>query len=763
MRKISFLSGFNLTGPLCLGISFISLFLYGCPKSQDNLKYAREAERLQDFDLAAGFYEREAQTRPHDAHVRISLARMRSAAGMAHLEKGRKFAAQHWLEGAVQEFKNAVAVDPSNQAARQELIAALSMLEMPAAPESKLTVPSDQPSYSDRPPELKVLPKYPINLRMTNDARTIYETVCKLAGLSVIFDPDFPSRRISVELNNVTLDDALDIVSIESKAFWKPLAQNVVWILPDQPQKRRDYEDQVLQTFYLSNVSQPQDVTEIVTGLRQLLDLKRIQQLNGQNAIMIRDTPSKLAAAKVFIENVDRAKPEVLIDVQVLQARTDLIRKLGVNPGTSVSLAFNNGCTSSSSSSCSSSSSSTSSSTTNFTLQDLKHLSAADYNVTLPGASLTALLTDTLTQIIQNPEIRSVDGQTAKLKVGDRVPVATGSYQSGVAATTTSVSSLVNTQYQYLDVGVNVDVTPHVHPNHEVSMKVAIEVSSVTGYSTIGGLQEPIISQRKIEHEIRLKEGEVSILGGLFERTDTKSKSGWPGVSNVPFLSYLTSEKDKETQENEVLIVLTPHIVRLSEISAANLKALYTGSESNIQLKPVYDKEAGLETLENGQTVQGTATGKNQGAITRVHDDKSVLKGSLLFESPQVNLHVGESSLLKLDVREAKDLFTAPIIFQYDPKVMSVEEVRHGTFFSDGGQEIAVVQQIDQERGIANITASRPPRSAGVNGDGTLLEITVRALGAGRSDFTIVEANAKNSKHGQLELGSAQTTVSVSQ
>jgi len=228
MRKISFLSGFNLTAQLFLPIGFISLFLYGCPKSQDNLKYAREAERLQDFDLAVGFYEREAQTRPHDAHVRISLARMRSAAGMAHLEKGRKFVAQHWLEGAVQEFKGAVAVDPSNQAARQELIAALSMLEKPAAPENKPTVPSDQPSYFDRPPELRVLPRYPINLRMTNDARTIYETVCKLAGLSVIFDPDFPSRRISVELNNVTLDDALDIVSIESKAFWKPLAQNVV-------------------------------------------------------------------------------------------------------------------------------------------------------------------------------------------------------------------------------------------------------------------------------------------------------------------------------------------------------------------------------------------------------------------------------------------------------------------------------------------------------------------------------------------------------
>lgn len=749
---------------ILLSVGFILPFLYGCPKSRDNLKYAREAERLRDFDAALGYYESAAKAHPQDAHIRISLAQMRTEAGREHLEKGRSFAAQHWLEGAVQEFRHAVSVDPSNQAARQELIATLAALAgTPSSPEkSNPVLPAPPTAYFERPPELRVLPKYPINLRMTNDARMIYETICKLAGLSVIFDPDFPSRRITVELDNVTLDDALDIVSVESKAFWKPIAENVVWVLPDQPQKRRDYEDQVVQTFYLSNVSQPQDVTEIVTGLRQLLDLKRIHQLNGQNAIMIRDTPSKLAAAQLLIQNADRAKPEVLIEVQVLQARTDLIKKLGINPGTSASLAFNNGCTSSSSSSCSSSSSS-SSSTTNFTLNDLRHLGTADYNVTLPGASLTALLTDTLTQIIQNPEIRSVDGQPAKLRVGDRVPVATGSYQTGTTATSSSVNALVSTQYQYIDVGVNVDVTPHVHPNHEVSLKVAIEVSSVTGYSTIGSLQEPIISQRKIEHEIRLKEGEVSILGGLFERTDTKSKSGWPGVSKVPFLSYLTSENDKETQENEILIVLTPHVVRLSEITAANLRALYTGSESNIQLKPVYDKQAGAESHAGGGGKQTSAAGENQGAAIQAPDDKAIAGSSLSFDSRQLNLKVGESSLLKLDVRQARDLFTAPIIFQYDPKVISVEEVRHGGFFSDGGQEISVVQQIDPERGMASITATRPPGAAGVNGDGTLLEITVRAKGAGSTDFTIVETNAKNSTRGQLELGSAQATVHVSQ
>src|ERR1700690_4607379 len=132
---------------------------------------------------------------------------------------------------------------------------------------------------------------------MNNDARLGYEAIAKLAGLSVIFDPDFTSRRISVELPNITLEQGLDAVSLESKAFWKPLTPSVIFVAPDNPQKRRDIEDEVVKTFYVSNTLTPQDLTEIVTGLRQLLDLRRIQQVNSQNAIVIRDTPDKLVLA----------------------------------------------------------------------------------------------------------------------------------------------------------------------------------------------------------------------------------------------------------------------------------------------------------------------------------------------------------------------------------------------------------------------------------------------------------------------------------
>src|SRR4029077_8600846 len=223
------------------------------------------------------------------------------------------------------------------------------------------------------------------------------------------------------------------------------------------------------------------------------------------------------------------------------------------------------------------------------TLKDLAHLNGSDYAVTLPSFTVNALLNDSTTKIIQNPEVRSLDGQQAKLRIGDRVPIATGSFQAGVgvggSAGTGFVNPLVNTQFQYQDVGVNLDITPRIHPNHDVSLKLSVEVSSVTGQQPIGGITQPIISQRKLEHEIRLKEGEANVLGGLITRSDTKQLQGWPGLAHIPLLRYFFSEDTHNTEDDEILIILTPHIVRMPEWTRANLRPLYTGSESQVQVR----------------------------------------------------------------------------------------------------------------------------------------------------------------------------------
>jgi len=300
---------------LCLGFGLLAA---GCPKGNTDFGQGKRAETLQDYDAALGYYQKALKADPYNANYKIKLNQTRFEASQAHIKQGVELRRKGNLQGAAGEFQRAQAIDPSSPIAEQELRKTVEMIaeknhENDAAAEPPAD--SGQPPLASLPAEIKPLSRAPINLKMSNDSKIVFDTVGKLAGLTVIYDPDFPARRISVELTNVTLEQALDIVSLQSKSFWRPVTENIIFVVPDQPQKRRDYEEQVIKTFYLSNTVQPQDLTEIVTGLRQLLDLKRIQQLNSQNAIIVRDTPDKLLLAGKMINDIDKAKPEVIVQI----------------------------------------------------------------------------------------------------------------------------------------------------------------------------------------------------------------------------------------------------------------------------------------------------------------------------------------------------------------------------------------------------------------------------------------------------------------
>ena len=755
---------------LCVGLGLLAV---GCPKGQPDYNQGKKAETLQDYDAAFVFYQKAAKADPYNATYKIKLNRVRFEASELHVKRGVELRKQGDLQGAAGEFQRAQAIDPSSPVADQELRKTVEMIaekNRVADAAAELPIDPNEPPLAAMPPEIKPLSRGPINLKMSNDAKIVFDTIGKLAGLTVIYDPDFPARRITVELNNVTMEQALEIVSLETKAFVKPVTENIIFVIPDQPQKRRDYEEQVVKTFYLSNTVQPQDLTEIVTGLRQLLDLKRIQQLNSQNAIIVRDTPDKLLLAEKMIRDIDKAKPEVVVQVEVLEARTDRLRDLGILPGQTASVAINPN------SSTTSGSSSTTSTTSNsgITLNQLRHLNGSDLVFTLPSATANAILSDTNTRIIQNPEVRSVDGQTAKLRIGDRIPIATGSFQAGVGVGSTGgagfVNPLVNTQFTYLDVGVNIDLTPRVHPNRDVSLKLKVEVSSHTGDQAIGGITQPIISQRVIEHDIRLKEGEVSILGGLVQRTDSKTLEGWPGLAKLPLLRYLFSHNKTDHQEDEVLIVLTPRIVRIPEWTKANLRTMYSGSETNVQVKreseiraPAQQPASSPQPKTNQNMGAGTPTSAPSATAPAAGTAQGAPAAKIRFEPQSLSLKAGQTATIGVVVDNVSDLFSIPLLLQYNPAVISVEEVQHGGFLSGGTQEIAIVQQVFKEKGQAIISATRQPNTPGVSGSGTLIGIVVKALAPGSSNLSIVQVNAKDSEQKLIPLITGEATLQVQQ
>ena len=561
------------------GVGVILILLSGCGAGSSAFKAGRRAETRKDWDTALINYEKAVETQPGNALYLIHQKQARTQASIFHQKKGRELLAGGRPDEALGEFQKAAGIDPSNSGAAQELTQLLSAQAAARqvrqeALQSALKAREEEPQESAT--ELKPFPAEPLaHFRITADSKRVYETLGKLADLNVAFTSDFQARPLTVDLTNVKLEDALNIVAFQTKSFWRPLTSNTILVIQDTPANRRDFAEQVVKTIYLSNPLQPADRTAITTALKQVLGLQRIIDNPDANAIIIRDTPDKVAAAEKLITDLDRGKAEILVEVSILEADSNRIRDLGLTqiatpplPATSIAgVGFNPA-------------EAESAGVAAVPLNRLGKISTRDFSIVLPGALANALLSDSHTHILQNPQVRVTDGQTAKLRIGSRIPYATGSFLPSLGTGGGAAGLIASTQYQYQDVGVNLDLTPRLLPNGEVSLHAMIEISSLGASVDVGGLKQPTFGQRRIEHDIRLKEGEISLLGGLLERTERVSISGLPGLSQIPFLRYLFSSEHKERADTEVLVMLTPHVIRLPERVQAKGARLAIGADS---------------------------------------------------------------------------------------------------------------------------------------------------------------------------------------
>src|SRR5579864_5819607 len=598
-------------------------------------KKGQDAEARQQYEAAFEFYKSAHDASPKDLKYRIAWERSRLNAAAVKVKRGQMLRSQGDLQDALAQFQTALSIDPALQIAQQEITTTEDMIKSSGAPAPQQAGPPPQPKSqisemldeAQGPVQLQAISDQPITLKLTEDTKTIYETIGKLAGINVLFDPDYTSRRIKIELNGVSLEESLSLVAMESRTFWRPVTKNTIFVAADNPQKRKELEQNVIRTFYLSNISQPTDLQDVVNALRTILELQRVQQLPSQNAIVVRDTPDQIALTEKLIGDIDKAKPEVVVDVAVMQVNRSKIRDLGIAPPQSATVALTNqsfqnlslgnngvGNTNNNNNNNNNNTNNTGTATNQqqpggqVTFNTFKHLTSVSYAVGIPSATVNFLLSDADSKIIQNPEIRAVDGAKASLKIGQRIPVATGSFanpfQTGAIAGSVGA---VQTQFQYIDVGVLIDVTPKVHADGDVTLKVSMELSEVDTNVTIGGISQPVIGTRKIEHDIRLKEGEANLMGGIFEDSDVVSWSGIPGLGQIPLFKYLFSSQHKDKEHNELVFVMVPHIVRQQVVTQLNTKALDIGNGTTVELR----RAAKSETT-SGQPTNGTGTAAPQ-------------------------------------------------------------------------------------------------------------------------------------------------------
>jgi general secretion pathway protein D len=794
----------------------VAMVTYGSPAQAQTAgtwsKRGAEAEVREDYDAAYEDYKKAHDKKPKDLRYLAHFERMRFLAATQHIDRGRLLRQQGDYAGAIQQFMRAGQIDASNQAAQQEI--ERTQRDQPAAGVTGAAAVAAAEQMSQQrqvlneiksiagPIELKPVSNEPITLHMVEDVKVIYQAIGKVAGLNILFDPNYTSKRIPIDLTNVSLSEALRIVGIVSGTFFKPVTSNTVFVAQNTRTNRTEMDELAVQTFYLSNASQPNDGNEILTGLRLMLDPSvKLYLVPSQNAIVVRAPIDQLLLAEKLINDFDRARPEVVVDVAVLEVNRDKIRNLGITLPTSIGLAPQLPTTSTTAAGTTPSPTTGSS----LTLSNLTHLNSNDFAVSISGGTLNALLSDTDTRVLQNPRIRATDGQRATLKIGQKIPVATGSYNAGVSTGAASIG--VQTQFTYLDVGVNIDITPTVHYDREVSLKTKVEVSQQNGSVTISGVTEPIIAQRVLEQVIQLKDGEPSILAGIVTKQDNKSVSGTPGLGELPFFKYFFSSQNKEVQQDEIVFLLIPHIVRESVLTRTNLRVIDTGTGTSVELRredPAVMK-AGADLQDPGlvqrPVTETTAAAAAAAAVQQMHQSAMPaqmpqamppqLPPQMPGQMPQAAIttapasaaapgafgvpvtvkiipsssdqKVGSTFQAVVMLTDGKDISSAAMQVKFNPSVLQLVNVDGGGLLAQGltpDQDQMTAHHLDAS-GLVTIASSRPPKTKGVTGQGSVCVLVFKAIGAGDSDIAFTKVGAKDSNQSAVPANGMQAVVHV--
>jgi general secretion pathway protein D len=773
---------------LLLLVAVAALTGIAADKAKDFFLKGQDAEARQNPEAAYDFYKQAYDLKPKDLRYRSAFEHARFEAAASIVHRGQKLRDDGKLEEAVGLFQKAMSIDPSLFIAQQELDRTVKMINDIRSPPPQSAGPpiglERRVQDAAGPVEMAAISNTPITVKMlASKSDVVYRTVGQLAGINVLFDPDYTARVINVDLNGVTLEEALEITALESKTFWRPVTPNTIFVAQDNPAKRKELEQSVLKTFYLSNLSQPTELQDVVNAIRAVLDVQRVQQLLSQNALVVRGTPDQIALAEKLVDDLDKARPEVIIDIAVMQVSKDKSRTLGLSPPTSATVQLQsnlNPITPTTTTATTTTTTSTTGTPNGLSLNEIATLNAENFAVTIPSANLSAVMGDTDTKLIQSPQIRSLDGQKASLKIGERLPVATGSFQPGIGGV--GINPLVNTQFQYIDVGVNIDVTPHVHADREVTLKITMEISSEIGQASIGGITQPIIGQKKVDlGEIRLRDGESSLIGGIMDDSQTKSLAGIPGLAQIPILKYLFGQTSTDHSEDETVFAITPHVIRGTDIHEINQRQIDIGTANTIQIRHLSRAAAppaakgsapgqppapqgaqpGTQPAMPGPANQAPATQPPSGQSSPPSGPAANGTPSFLFDPPTVQATKDKTFAVNLLISGAQNVYSVPVQMNYDPKMLTLVNVSNGGFLSQDGQAVALVHREDETVGQLTITATRPPGAGGVSGQGTVITMTFQAKTNGQTPLIITRGGALDPGMQAITVNGAQAAVTV--
>lgn len=548
------------------GLLALLLATLGCATSSA-FRAGEKAERLGDWDRATLEYSKAVTEKPESLDARLALARARRRSAEAHITQGRRLAARGLFKDALDEYQLALDLDGSQPGLVEEMTGVRKSREAGLMPKSVASLKLGARERSL--PGLEIEPSLdtPMGFKFEGaDVREAYKTLGLVVGVNFVFESGVSATPVTLELKDAPFEQALKAVSMASKTFTRVIGPRLIQVIPDTPNKRRDYEDQIVRTFYLSTA----DLKEVVDVLRISLGARRVAPLSSGNALTMNDTPEKIAAAERIIEALDKRHGEVVVEVEILEVNRQKLLDYGIEinsvNGTGLAATVTPGISGGGFPDVSKV----------ITLEGSQPYKKSNIIVSgLPGVIYRLLRTDGSSRLLANPQLRVTEGQTAAARFGDQVPVPVTIF---AAIATGGVAQQPITSFEYKNVGVNIDITPRVHHDGDITLQLKLEISSL-GSPGYNGL--PTFSNRTVNSTLRLRDGETSILAGLITDRERTSLSSLPGLADVPLLGRLFGRTQKDTLETDIIMTLSPRIVYKPEFSEADLKSFSVGSESS--------------------------------------------------------------------------------------------------------------------------------------------------------------------------------------
>ncbi len=560
----------------------VVVLLSGCAAQKAYQKAERDMRR-ENYDKAVLGYSKAVALDPGNTRYAVALERAKLKSAAEHFVKGRRYSDAGQLELAVAEFQQTLLLSPDNQHAASEMQKALRELYRAQQGPSEIEQLKERARRRDLgPPKLDPRSNIPILLNFKEvEVGKIFGAISKASGINFIFDDKVDEDKpMTIDIGNVSLEKALDILMMQTKNFYMVIDEFTLLIAPDTRQKRQEYEDQVIRTFFLSNA----DTKTVVTLLRSLLQSRQIAENADLNSVTIKDTPAKVAIAERIINANDKSKGEVLIDVELLEIKRTVAKTLGIDLNSkTLSLSFRNGAQA-------------------LPLNNLSVLKqTGNWTVgVIPSVIINFLKSDADTKSIAKPQLRVSEGERAEIMIGDRVPIPTTSFNTG---NTIGTNIIPITSFTYQNVGITVQIEPRVHHNKEVTLTVQVEVSQISSFlDTAAGQSQPIIGTRQIQTVIRLRDGETNLLAGLIQRSRSDTMAGVAGVMDIPGLRRVLGNTSINNDETDIILTLTPRIIRIPDITEDDLATLWVGTEENMHLRGAARSEMGQSPFAGGPT-----------------------------------------------------------------------------------------------------------------------------------------------------------------